>query len=478
MKRFAYRIATLGLAPLLSLGFGMPFSAYAAVLSTTPSAAPQEHVRHVHRAWTLDKPELPPPPKPRMHPPVIYGMRKFPYPYRAMLAISSDADHETLRKFNLIHEFINTTQMTPMGRGLGLDFADSFFMYNGSNLPKPIDYGNVSIRHMLTYFQAVSNKPYAANLLNWYIHAGWIDTLHSYGDFSRVNSRGTLFSRRLAVQAIAALKRAHDQITVWTDHGNQSNVDNFGSYGTDPFYDYQQGANPHSPYYHTDMTIPYGIHFVWTDHQSPVFGHDSMLYPLRLPDGRWVWGFYRYTSILGGRPALLHYEWTSDALAVELCWANLKSIIVHEQYAIVAQHLEADNTKLPLAKNAIDALRRLAKQYRLGNILVARTSRLLQYNVTQQYLRWHVTHNGDITVIHLDMVADPIFGYHRPALPEIRGITFYTANPANTQIDIGDQPLNPVLIRRYPSDGLHPSIGVAWYPADTRNYARTEKGVW
>ena len=64
--------------------------------------------------------------------PRVYGMRKFPYPYQAMLALSSDADSETLRKFNLVHQFINTREMTPAGRGLGLDFADSFFMTTGT----------------------------------------------------------------------------------------------------------------------------------------------------------------------------------------------------------------------------------------------------------------------------------------------------------------------------------------------------------
>ena len=56
--------------------------------------------------------------------PAVLGIRKFPFPFQAMLAVSSDADHETLSRFNLAHEFLNSTSMTPMG--LGLDIVDSF----------------------------------------------------------------------------------------------------------------------------------------------------------------------------------------------------------------------------------------------------------------------------------------------------------------------------------------------------------------
>ncbi|WP_290589181.1 hypothetical protein [Alicyclobacillus sp.] len=401
----------------------------------------------------------------------VYGMRKFPYPYKAMLAISSDADHETLRKFNLIHEFLNTTAPTPFGKGLGLDISDSFFLYNGSNLTHPIDYANVPIRDEFTYFRGVSDKPYFASVIDRYIHCGWIDTMHTFGDFSRQDASQTLFNRRLAVQGIQALKRAHDFVTVWTDHGNESNVDNFGAYGTRRFYDYQQGGNPKSPYHVTDLLIPYGIRFVWADQPSDVFGHDSIIYPLRLPDGRRVWGFWRYTNSGYLRNGLPEWNWTVDDLASQLTIGNLLHLEWWHQYAIIAQHLCADNERNPLPQNAISALRLLARQYHEGNILVARTSRLLQYNVTQKYLRYYVTHDGDKAVIHLTWIDDPVLGRHAVTLADIRGVTFYTSDPERTQIDIWNTPLNPKLIQDNRSDGVAPSVEVKWYPPDTRNYA-------
>ena len=47
-------------------------------------------------------------------------LRKFPYPYNAMLAISSDIDDTTLEEFKTYHEILNTKEQTPYGQGLGL----------------------------------------------------------------------------------------------------------------------------------------------------------------------------------------------------------------------------------------------------------------------------------------------------------------------------------------------------------------------
>src|SRR5690349_20240139 len=47
------------------------------------------------------------------------ALRAFPWPYRAMLAICSDIDDESPRHFAALHRFLNTREMTPLGRGLG-----------------------------------------------------------------------------------------------------------------------------------------------------------------------------------------------------------------------------------------------------------------------------------------------------------------------------------------------------------------------
>jgi hypothetical protein len=56
--------------------------------------------------------------------------RRFPYPYKAILAISSDADATSPWEFTRIHRFLNTwTPRIPYyGDGVGLDIGDSFFL--------------------------------------------------------------------------------------------------------------------------------------------------------------------------------------------------------------------------------------------------------------------------------------------------------------------------------------------------------------
>lgn len=406
--------------------------------------------------------------------PKVFGMRKFPYPYKAMLAISSDADHETLRKFNLIHEFINTHAWIPqIGHyGIGIPFADSVFMYNGSNTNKMIDYGNVRKPQELSWFKGTSGNSNESVIINQYMHDGWIDTLHSWGDFTNKNPNTTLFTPNLAKNAIHSLVSNGDRLTVWTDHGNQSNVDDFGSYGRDKFYTYQQGANPWSKYYHANMTLPYGVRFVWPDNASADFGRTSMIYPLHLPNHRTVWGFWRYTSMgiqkSTGNP---EWDWTVGDLSKQITASNLASLEQHQEYSIVAQHLEALNTAFPLPPNAIDALWLLANQYDQKKLLVATTSHLLNYNVTQVYIQYHVTYSGGLAWIHLDKIVDPVDGSYVPTYTDVRGLTFYTSNPAKTVIEIGNTPIPSQDISYNPSDGSHPSIGVKWFAPDTKNYA-------
>src|SRR3954451_9505413 len=54
-----------------------------------------------------------------------------PFPYRGMLAISSDCDGMTVGTFESLHRFLNTREETPWGEGLGLDISDSMWAYVG-----------------------------------------------------------------------------------------------------------------------------------------------------------------------------------------------------------------------------------------------------------------------------------------------------------------------------------------------------------
>ena len=399
-------------------------------------------------------------------------LRKFPYPYRAMLAIESDADHTDLRKFNIVHEFLNTRAETPLGRGLGLDVADSFFLYNGSNIPAQIDYRGQRLNQEMTFFKGTSRRLNDGAILLHYIRAGWIDTLHSMGDFSRIGARGTLFSRSLAQYALHYLERRGVRISVFTDHGNQSNTSNFGAYGINPFDDYQQGDNPASPYFVTDLLRKEGVRFVWADLFRSQYSYGSMLYPIRLRDGRTMWGFWRFTGTLKIERVhrLWKYDWTDlwnpDLLARQLSPNRLRELVRTRGYTIIATHLEGNANRAPLSTGAVEALTRLAHMQDHGEILVARTSRLLQYNLVQQFLRYRTYLSHGNIWIDVEYVADPVDGAFVPTLAQLHGITFQVNRPGAVRLAVRGTPVPAAWLQRSAR-----TVGVRWYRPDTYNYA-------
>ncbi|PWI57045.1 hypothetical protein [Sulfoacidibacillus thermotolerans] len=408
----------------------------------------------------------------------IVTERKFPWPYKAMLAIESDADHTDLRKFNIIHEFLNTKDETILGRGLGLDISDSFFLYNGSNEPQEIDYNGATVKDEMTMFQGTSHDPsiYAPILL-YYIRHGWIDTFHSAGDFSRVNSNTTLFSRSLEAYAMEFLKKEHvPAITIFTDHGNRSNVANFGSYT--PFDHYMEGDNPKSPYYITDLLEHEGVQFVWSDHFGDQYSYKTMLYPITLRDGTKMWGFYRFTGtrkvifLHHHRDAVADWDnmWNPTYLWEQLSPERLDQLVKSGGYTVIATHLEGNANEYPLNQQTIEALVHLAHMQDHGLILVARTSRLLQYNLVQQGLQYRVFYNNQngITEINITEVRDPVDGNFIPTWEQLRGITFHVENPSYVTLTINGVPVPDAELVR----SAH-TIGIRWYTPDTTNWAVT-----
>ncbi len=405
----------------------------------------------------------------------IVTQRKFPWPYQSMLAIESDADHTDLRKFNIIHEFLNTKSETMLGKGLGLDISDSFFLYNGSNEPEEIDYNGATVRNEMTMFKGTSNVPSVyAPILLYYIRHGWIDTFHSAGDFSRVDSNTTLFSRQLEVNAMNFLKKENEvSINVFTDHGNQSNVANFGSYI--PFDHYMQGDNPHTRYYITDLLEHEGVRFVWSDHYDSQYIYNTMLYPITLRDGSEMWGFYRFTGTRkvvyeprGGMIADWNTMWNPGYLWEQLTQTRLDELVKAHGYTVIATHLEGNANQFPLNTQTIEALVHLAHMQDHGLILVARTSRLLNYNLVQQGVRDHVVYDkkNGITNIDITNVVNPVDGNFIPTWQQLRGITFYVKDPDYAMITIRGVPVPAWDVTRSPQ-----TIGLRWYSPDTTNWA-------
>src|SRR5687768_6833004 len=96
------------------------------------------------------------------------SIRRFPYPYRAMLAICSDLDETPNREvYYELMRFLNTTDETSMGPGVGLEVGNTIYF------DMPPD-----------QFAYWSTDDRGRAMVRELIRSGHIDCLHSFGDFA------------------------------------------------------------------------------------------------------------------------------------------------------------------------------------------------------------------------------------------------------------------------------------------------------
>lgn len=164
-----------------------------------------------------------------------------PPPYRAMLAICSDLDEtpDAATYFELMR-FLNTTEETTMGPGVGLEVGNTIYF---DMAPGQVSYWNASERDR-ERFRAL-------------IRSGHIDCLHSFGDLAT--------TRAHAARALEELGRHGCQLKVWIDHAQA--ITNLGA-------DIMQGRGdvPGHAAYHADLTLAYGIQYVWRGRVTSMVG--------------------------------------------------------------------------------------------------------------------------------------------------------------------------------------------------------------
>lgn len=399
------------------------------------------------------------------------SLRKFPYPFDAMLAISSDVDNTTIEKFEEYHQFLNTRELTSHGPGLGLDVGDSAWFYVANDSTINIDKEGHKAEYSMSYFQGLKADVHKdAEKISTYYKVGWIDSLHSFGDFSR-NDRCVKFTRDLAVAAWKEMNDRGFKPKVWINHGSESNAQNFGSYNPNSLFKYQAGDDPKSPYYHTDLTIDNGIRYVWNSIGMSQFSYDNPLFPIKLRDGRQVWGFQRYThDVVNGK-----YDWTWETheLHRQITEQRLKQLVQESKFSIIAQHLGKGSDGFPFNPIDIQALQLLKSYQDEGQVLVARTSRLLDYARAQKYARYSSVQIEGKTYINIKSIEDNVLKPTTPTMDEIRGLTFYVEDPDKTFILLN---MNLIPKEQLQTNGLDRSskrsIGVQWYMPDYADYSQ------
>ncbi|MDR1439136.1 MAG: hypothetical protein LBJ10_03735 [Clostridiales bacterium] len=399
------------------------------------------------------------------------AVRKFPYPYRSMASLSSDCDGVSIESFEQYHRFLNTHEDTQYGTGIGLDVADSFWVYSASE-----NYGE-----LMTYCLGLDpGAPKDAAAIKKYVECGWIDSIHAMGEFSEFGGGETKFTRSLALSAWDGLLRDGISPIVWIDHGNEGNVQNFGSYSPFNSSKYQRGDDRRSAaYYHADATLAGGIKYVWHSRHSDRHAFDFPLAVRTLRDGQNVWAFSRYTSVVVN--GAIQWRWHPDALWLEITEDKLSALAENWQYGMFAQHFAYYGADHKYSGKDIKALRLLQNwQDDKEEILVARTSRLLEYATMQKYVEYEAAITDTlprrgVTSINVLAIRDPLFPDSSPDVERLRGLTFYCDEPAYAMILVNGARVDEHEITRNEADSTgRKSISIKWHEPDRNDYTRAD----
>ena len=389
------------------------------------------------------------------------SLRKFPYPYRAMLAISTDIDSTTLDNLRYIHK----TLKNPLN-GIGLDIADSIWAFapRAAN-ERQLAFMDIDSKEITPYWKEIK----------FYIDKGWIDTLHSYGNFSKRKNSETKFSRLYAEKTENFFNENNITLDVWVNHGDEANIQNIG------YHNYNEGDKPKCSSYHIDIMQRIGIKYIWNPKIRTHFGHDTLLIKKKLRDSSLIWSFPRFSSTIVNQTDKQIYEdadckfwgnfikneavlWYPNALHLQIQKDNLELLCQREQFSIITQHLgyiiKTDNQ---FTQKNLDAFKLLKSYEKDGKIKIASTSKVLNYNRIRDFVDYSIITEKNITIINIKGIDDPILGYSETvSVSDLRGLTFYCSNPDNTFIAIKSTLIQPFWLIRSPSDGIASSIGIAW----------------
>jgi hypothetical protein len=397
-------------------------------------------------------------------------VRPFPYPYRAMLAICSDLDETSDRQvYREIMRFLNTTESTAMGPGVGLEVGNSIYF---DMAPGQFAYWNTDD----------AGRQMVLDL----IRSGHIDCLHSYGDWAE--------TRRHAAQALDELARHDCRLEVWVDHGTAAT--NF-----DPLIMHGHGDERGHAAYHADITTQFGIQYVWRGRVTSITGQDvpaqsmdifrwrhpiassrtllketakrglartrhvkylmhgsnQTLHPTTLRDGHPVYEFMRCNPHWGGVSSCDQGRHIGDVLTDEF----MKCLVERSGTCVLYTHLgKVDDARRPFNHSAVDAFRRLAREFQAGRILVTTTRRLLGFRRALREIVFESRDEGGALSIHIQ-TPDTRSTARALSAKDLSGVTFHVPRARAVRIVVNGQRAT-VVEHPASSETDRPSVSIPW----------------
>ena len=397
-------------------------------------------------------------------------IRRIPYPYRAMLAICSDLDETPNRQvYWEIMRFLNTTETTSMGPGVGLEVGNSIYF---DMPPGQFSYWNTDDA--------------GREMIRTLIRSGHIDCLHSFGNLATTRSH--------AARALDELARHDCKLEVWVDHSVAPT-----NFGADIMRGY--GDIPEHEAYHADLTIGQGVRYVWRGRVTSIIGQDvkpqfsgifsvrhplastktlakeaakhvlarlgntkyaihgpnRILRPVRLRNDMLVYEFLRSNPHWGGISSCDR----ADGINQVLTESMLNHLVDREGVCILYTHLgKVRDPRIPFSPPVIAVFRQLADAYREGRILVTTTRRLLGICRAVREITFDTSRDESGLRIEINTSGSQSFGGELPA-SDLTGLTFYVSNPDATRLILNGREVSNIQ-RNDPDHTGRPSVSLPW----------------
>jgi hypothetical protein len=395
--------------------------------------------------------------------------RRFPFPYRAALAVCSDLDETPdLELYANTLRFLNGRGATPFGDGLGLEIGNTIYF---DMPPDQFSYWNTTDR--------------GREVIRALIRSGHVDCLHSFGDLAD--------TRAHAGRALDDLERHGCRLEVWIDHAVAPS--NFG-----PDIMCGTGDVAGSPVYHADLTWAHGVRFVWRGRVTSVTGQgvaprlggiftpahpvasartlakeaakgvlgragshkyrahatNDLIRAATLRSGQPVWEFVRSNPHWGGVSSCDTATGFGDVMGPGL----IDRLIAREGACVLYTHLGKTPTPArPFTEAGLAAWRCLAQASRDGCILVTTTRRLLGSWVAGQTLTWSAR-TGDDGAITIEARRTPTAGTLL-ADRDLDGLCFYVEDAARARLVVDGREITG-LQRNPPDHTGRASVSVPW----------------
>jgi hypothetical protein len=394
------------------------------------------------------------------------SLRKFPYPYKALIGIHSDIDSTKYTDITEIMRFLNSTITTGLGTGIGLPFTTSVFGVSDASACSIFDH-TTDGQSIESPGHIVDGELWTSKTLPKYIKIGWIDFLHTLcaSANSAYTSAGKLnFSRDWATAYLEWVDTYGVVLPYWINHS--SSASNITANNDDR-------SNPSSAEYVVDLLVDAGIKYFEVGASGTGRAYtalntaESILTAVDFQDGTKAWSFSR--AYQTGPAADNIANWCNET--------TLNAIVANGVMDIIAIHwgywydsgAYTQNPDPLISSASITALQLLKTYYDAGNILVAKTKDILQYDLAKKVVEW--SNVGD--VITVTGFNDTQLGSHTPTVEELRGLTFYVTESATAEIWIGSTQIDEADIVRNSADSTGvQSIGIKWHSHHAVDYTQ------